>query len=168
MRNDVFKEQLIKVEQTSTTSAKKTGIIIAAIIVAIAAFTFGGTFLGPLVVVGVFIGASYLVKGMNLEYEYILTNNELDIDKIMNKERRKRCFTVDLNEINIMAHVDNGMKKAELDRAQKTIDVSSGQKGPNTYALVFMHENTLTKMIFEPNDDLKQLIYRQVPSKIFL
>ena len=168
MMNDVFKEQLIKVKPSSTTGIKKVGIIVGAVVIGIAGLIFAGGIMGPLLIVGLVIGATHLVKGMNLEYEYILTNNELDIDKIINKERRKRCFTIDLKSINLMAHVDNGMKKAELDEAKETIDVSGGEKGPNTYAILFMHEDTLTKMIFEPNDDLKQLIFRQAPSKIFL
>lgn len=165
---DIFREQLVEVKQTSTTTMKKTGVIIVAIIIALVAITFGGAFIGPLVVVGVIIGASYLIKSMNLEYEYILTNNELDIDKIMNKERRKRLLTVDIKEINVMAHIDDGMRKGELERAQKTIDVSSGEKGSNTYVIVFNHNETLTKLIFEPNEDVKRDIYRQAPSKVFL
>lgn len=165
---DIFREQLVEVKQTSATTMKKTGVIIVAIIIALVAITFGGAFIGPLVVVGVIIGASYLIKSMNLEYEYILTNNELDIDKIMNKERRKRLLTVDIKEINVMAHIDDGMRKGELERAQKTIDVSSGEKGSNTYVIVFNHNETLTKLIFEPNEDVKRDIYRQAPSKVFL
>lgn len=165
---DVFKEQLIEVKSNNKTTMKKTGIIILAIILAILGVTFGGAFIGPLVVVGLIFGASYLIKGMNLEYEYILTNNELDVDKIMNKERRKRCFTVDLKEINVMAHIDDAVRKHEVDRAQKTIDISSGEKGPNTYVIVFMNKEELTKLIFEPNDDIKRAIYKQAPSKVFL
>lgn len=165
---DVFKEQLIEVKQNSKTTVKKTAIIIVAIIIAVVAMAFGGTFIGPLVVVGLLFGASYLIKGMNLEYEYILTNNELDVDKIMNKERRKRCFTIDLKEINVMAHIDDAVRKPEVDRAQKTIDISSGEKGANTYVIVFSYKNELTKLIIEPNDDMKKEIFKQAPSKIFL
>lgn len=166
--NDVFKEQLVKVKQTKVASLKKTGIIIGALIIGMVGFTFGGAFIGPLVVVGVVIGGSYLVKSLNLEYEYALTNDELDIDKIINKERRKRLFTIDIKDIEIMAHVSDGMRKGDLERAQKTIDVSSGEEGPDTYAILFRHENTLTKLVFEPNDSIQRNIFRQAPSKVFL
>lgn len=165
---DVFMEQLIAVKPNKTTAMKKTGVIVLAVIIAIAGMMFGGGFIGPIVVVAIIFGASYLVKGMNLEYEYILTNNELDIDKIMNKERRKRCFTIDLKEMDLMAHIDDGVRKPEFDRAQKTIDVSSSEHGPNTYVILFTYKSELTRMIFEPKDELKQAIFRQAPSKVFL
>lgn len=165
---DVFKEQLIAVKKNKKTTMKKIGIAVVGTVIAAVAMLFGGSFIGPVVVVALFFGGNYLLGGMNLEYEYILTNNELDVDKIMNKERRKRYFTIDLKEINVMAHIDDAVRKPDVDRAQKTIDVSSGEKGPNTYVIVFSHKNELTKVIIEPNDDMKKVIFRQAPSKVFL
>ena len=165
---DVFKEQLIAVKPNSKITMKKTGIAVAGVILAVLAVLFGGGFLGPILVVAIIFGASYLVKSMNLEYEYILTNNELDVDKIMNKERRKRCFTIDLKEINVMAHIDNDQRKPEFEGASKTIDISSGEKGANTYVIVSQVKDELTKIIIEPNDDMKKEIFKQAPSKVFL
>lgn len=165
---DVFKEQMIAVKPNSKTKMKKTLIIVAGIIIAAVGMIFGGSFIGPIVVVAVLFGGSYLIKGMNLEYEYILTNNELDIDKIMNKERRKRIFTIDFKGISVMAHIDDGVRKPEFERAQKTIDISSGEKGPNTYVIVFMNENDLTQLILEPNEEMQQAMFRQAPSKVYL
>lgn len=166
--NDVYKEQLVKVKQTSQTKMKKVGIIVLAIVIGAVALSLGGGFIGPIIIVGLFFGANYLFSSLNLEYEYILTNNELDVDKIMNKERRKRCFTVDLKEINVMAHIDDAMRAGEFGGAQKTIDISSGEKGADTYAILFNHGGTMTKLIFEPNESLRKEIHRQAPSKVFL
>lgn len=166
--SDVFKEQMIAVKRTSSDGIKKMGIVIAAIIIGFLGIMLGGPFIGPMLVMGLVIGVVYLVKSMNLEYEYALTNDELDVDKIINKERRKRVLTIDIKEMQMMAHINDGMRKAEIDRAQKTIDVSSGEVGPDTYAILFMHENALTKLILEPNDGIQKSIYRQAPSKVFL
>lgn len=166
--NDVFKEQLVKVKQSGKTTVKKALLIIAAVIIGFLALLLGGAFLGPIVIVALVFGTSYLVKSMNLEYEYILTNNELDIDKIMNKERRKRCFTIDINEIDIMANINNDMYKAQLDRAEKTINVSSNEEGKDIYAIIFILDDILTKLIFEPNEEMRKAIYRQAPSKVHL
>ena len=43
----------------------------------------------PLIVASWF-GAYMLMNSRYIEYEYILTNNELDVDKIYAKRRRKR------------------------------------------------------------------------------
>lgn len=165
---DIFKEQMVAVNPNGKTKMKKTIIIVVAVIAAVLGMMFGGAFIGPLLVVGLIFGGSYLTKAMNLEYEYILTNSELDVDKIMNKERRKKFLSLDLKEINLMAHIDDGARKPDFERAQKTIDISSGEKGPNTYVIVFMHKNELTKLIMEPNEEMQQLMFKKSPSKVHL
>ena len=55
----------------------------------------------PLMLVGV--GALYLAYilfcNTYVEYEYIVTNNDLDVDKISGKRKRKRLITVKLNTV---------------------------------------------------------------------
>lgn len=165
---DIFKEQLLVVKPNPKTKMSKVIIIVSGVILAILAMLFGGGFLGPLVVVAIIFGASYLVKGMNLEYEYILTNDEVDVDKIMNKERRKRYFTFNLKEIELMAHMDDEVRKPEFDRAEKVLDIGSGEMGPNTYFILFNHNNVLTKLIIEPNEEMQKAMFTRSPSKIFL
>lgn len=165
---DIFKEQLLVVKPNTKTKLNKVILIVLGVVIAVLAMIFGGGLLGPLLVVAVIFGVSYLVKGMNLEYEYILTNDEVDVDKIMNKERRKRYFTFNLKEIELMAHVDDEVRKPEFDRAEKEIDISSGETGENTYFILFNHKNILTKLIMEPNEEMQKAMFTRSPSKIFL
>ena len=41
----------------------------------------------------------YVVTGRNIEYEYTVTNNNLQLDKIMNKSRRKEILSIDIKKI---------------------------------------------------------------------
>lgn len=41
----------------------------------------------------------YIMQGLNTEYEYIVTNDDLDIDKISGKRKRKRLISVDLKSV---------------------------------------------------------------------
>lgn len=43
--------------------------------------------------------AVYIMQGLNTEYEYIVTNDDLDIDKISGKRKRKRLISVDLKSV---------------------------------------------------------------------
>ncbi|UKI37385.1 MAG: DUF6106 family protein [Clostridiales bacterium] len=41
---------------------------------------------------GVVYGAYILITHFNVEYEYILTNGDIDIDKIIAKKKEKKSF----------------------------------------------------------------------------
>ena len=99
---DHYNEQMIQ-KQTETKDiimrvliALGTALIIAICI--FAALMFG--FLPLIVVAAGAVYLSYLLfSGTFVEYEYIVTNNDLDIDKITGKRKRKRLVTVKLNTV---------------------------------------------------------------------
>ena len=99
---DHYNEQMIQKQTQPKDVALRILIIAAAlIIVGLSAYTallFG--FL-PLILVGA--GAIYLgyILFCNtfVEYEYIVTNNDLDIDRISGKRKRKRLITLKLNTV---------------------------------------------------------------------
>ncbi len=49
-----------------------------------------------------------MFRNLNVEYEYVFVNGDLDIDKIMNKARRKRMFSVDADQMELLAPVGGG------------------------------------------------------------
>lgn len=94
---DVFIEHLVKKKPTGADTAKKVGLILAVVLIALICFTIGFAFLGPialLLIFGACYGAYWLISGMSVEYEYILTNGEIDVDKIVAQRKRKRLVTV--------------------------------------------------------------------------
>ncbi len=94
---DVFVEYLVKKRPTGLDIAKKIGIIAAVALIFLLCFTIGFYYLGGLAVLIVFgacYGAYWLISGMSVEYEYILTNGEIDVDKIIAQRKRKRLLTV--------------------------------------------------------------------------
>ena len=99
---DHYNEQLIQ-KQTETKDvflrlliAIGTVLVIAACV--FAAYVFGFTLLIVIAAGGVYL-AYLLFSGTFVEYEYIVTNNDLDIDKITGKRKRKRLITLKLNKV---------------------------------------------------------------------
>lgn len=155
---DIFKEQLVKREPTSKTTLIKAGIIGAAVllIIILGAFTripLVSTFL-PIIFVLVIGGAYFLFTMQNIEYEYIYTNGELDIDRITNKSRRKRVFSSDIREIEVMAHIEDKNFESEFKNLEQTLDFSSGKIKPNTYVARLSYNNKMVKLIIEPNETI--------------
>jgi hypothetical protein len=96
---DVFAEYLVEKKPDVRDTALKICVITAAVslsvIILLTAFLL--LYLPfAIIIAGVVWLAAYILRGINVEYEYILTNKELDIDKIIGKRRRKRLISLDL------------------------------------------------------------------------
>ena len=99
---DTFFEQLIRIRLNG-----KAKFIIGAVIfidlLIVAALVFFALMFAPaivfLVIIGVIYGAYKLISLLVVEYEYIYTNGELDVDKIIAKSKRKRVVSIKCSEV---------------------------------------------------------------------
>lgn len=92
---DVFVEQLVKKPADGKTLALKILIAFGVILVSLFCLYLMliGIVLALLLIFAAIYGGFYLISGLNAEYEYIVTNGEIDIDKIIAKRKRKRLIT---------------------------------------------------------------------------
>jgi len=150
---DVFKEQLVKKAATGKDTAIRFGIVALAVIILFICMnvTFLQTFI-LFIAAALCFGAYLLITRFNIEYEYIFTNGELDIDIIYNKNNRKRLFSSTVKDFEIMAHVQDTAHTHELSNTTETKDYSSGVVGPNTYAFITSYKGKRLKIIIEPNE----------------
>ncbi|MBQ3841485.1 MAG: hypothetical protein II820_02215 [Ruminiclostridium sp.] len=104
---DRFSEQLVTKQSTGKDMFLR-GLLLAAAMLLVAVFVFflGGFGLWILVAAfsaAVVWGLVWLIQGTFVEYEYIVTNDDLDIDKIIGKRKRKRLITVSLRSVKELA-----------------------------------------------------------------
>ncbi len=97
---DTFIEQIVAIKRTGKTWAAYLGIALVAIVFMTLIFYIPytrGFFIvfDALIVYGVF----KLYSLFNIEYEYIITNSSIDIDKIIAKSSRKRVVSFDLSTV---------------------------------------------------------------------
>ena len=95
--------------------------------------------------------AYFKMPGLDLEFEYLYVNGELDIDKIMSKVERKRVGSFDISKAEMVAPV----KSHELDyyrqsKDLKVVDCSSGDDHANVYGMVTKDEKGMKLVLFEP------------------
>ena len=102
---------------------------------------------------------------MDVEYEYIYINGDLDIDKVMHKERRKHMLSVNVKDVEMLA--PEGAFQLQSYKAGKIYDYSSGiPSAPNRYVLVFTRSGETFKVLFEPNSDLVEGFFLMAPRKV--
>ena len=96
---DVFIEHLVKKRSTVGEWLLRILLLVGAALLSIILFLFSG-YLGVfqtfafLLIAGVIYGAWYLFTGFNVEFEYSITNGEMDVDKIIAQRKRKRLISV--------------------------------------------------------------------------
>jgi hypothetical protein len=154
---DVFKEQIIQRKQTARERIFRILLMVGAGIVFFLAIT-QIPMVGPIVGFAACFAAWYLMSFLNVEYEYVFTNGDLDIDVIYNRSRRKRLFTGQVNSFELMCHVDDKVRIGEFASAQETRDYSSGVVGENSYAFLTIHNGKRVKIIIEPNEKMMKAI----------
>ena len=160
---DIFKEQIIRkkpstLEILGAIVLSFVYFVLAILIDALITLTIGiqGAFV---VLLAAAVYATYLTIGrLKIEYEYSVTNDELDIDMIVNRKSRKRVLSVRLKEVEVMAHQT---KLDKITTVAKTKDFSSHRTN-DTYTFVSKQNKGLYRIVFEPNADLLEAIGKKM------
>jgi hypothetical protein len=174
---DTYIEQIV-VKKSETIDKIKIALLTIALILAIVlvnvlisikafqAFAFIGIFLE----FGIAYGYWFLLTSFKIEYEYALTNAELDIDKIIAKRKRKRLITVKIKEVEIMAPVIGNEKNEFFNQNFKTvIDASSSPLSPNTFFITTHHEKLgHIKLFFTPEQRIIDICKSVAPRKVII
>jgi len=168
MTGDIFKEQIVARKQTNKDLAIRICLVVVVALVFLVTITILNA-LGIIITIAVGFGAFYLMSFLRVEYEYIFTNGELDIDAIYNRSRRKRVFSAYVKNFELMAHVEDMVHTGSFSSAQETRDYSSGDIKENTYAFLINTSGKRLKVIIEPNEKMMDAISKAIPrSKLHL
>lgn len=162
---DTFFEQIIPIRKTGKSIAAFLGIWLLAFILCVAIFLFGFAFLGSLsllLVFGILFGAYKLSSMLNIEYEYIITNGTMDIDKITNRSSRKRMLSFDLSGVSKIEKFNPNAPSNP-----KAIVMACNADDENAYLMVAEREGKGNiELVFSPDDRIKNAVKKFVPKYI--
>ena len=161
--NEFLTEQLVKRTNTIATTLKKAGLISATVV---------SVFLGVVHPMLVWVTAImvivdiFLFKRMNVEFEYVYFNGDLDIDKIMDMQSRKRVFSTNIKEMEVIA--PTGSVELHPYQRTKTLDYSTQNPEDKTYEMVTLFKGETVKVIFNPNEKILNGMKNMAPRKVFI
>ena len=159
---DFYTEQLVKKKTDGKDIAMKILLIVLTVISFFIAFLMPLLILVPILFV---VADVFLFRRMDVEYEYIYINGDLDIDKVMHKERRKHMLSVNVKDMELLA--PEGAFQLQSYKTAKIYDYSSGiTSTPNRYVLVFTRAGETAKILIEPNSDLVEGFFLMAPRKV--
>ncbi len=165
---DTFFEQIVPIRKTGKSWAALIGIWFAAIVlIYICVFTVVAAYLGFLsflLVAGIIYGAYKLSARFSIEYEYIITNGIMDIDKIIAKSSRKRVASFDLANVDRLEKFNPNARP--VGNFAKTV-IACDENDPDAYLMVITTEGKgSTLAVFAPDERIRNATVKFLPKFI--
>ena len=163
---DNFAEYMVKKRPDSQDNAKKAGIILLAVLLCAASvFLVFVTHIPFILVItcAIIYGAYYLISGTSVEYEYAVTNGEMDVDKIIARRKRVHLITVDVGKFDAYGEMTDDIP----DDTERTVVLCADNTGEGEYyADLETEEYGATRIIFTPNDAVQDAIAAALPRQL--
>lgn len=107
-----------------------------------------------------------LITSRNVEFEYIVTNGDLDIDKIISKRKRKRIFSASCKDFDIVARTKSNSFSQSVQALKNRIDASSSPSSPDAFFVTLNYKGEKTLLIFEPDERMLNSFKTFIPRKV--
>lgn len=108
----------------------------------------------------------FWMPNLDLEFEYLYLDKEITIDKVMNKQKRKRALVLDLNKMEFIAPESSHELDSYKNRNPKIKDFSSKDPEVKKQILVYNADGGTELICFEPNAEMIKAIKNVFPRKI--
>lgn len=163
--NDIFVEQLVKRKASASVIFLRVLVYVAVILLAIP-FLFTQLFFItiPIAVIAAFFIARYLLSRLKLEFEYSLTNSDLDIAMIVGGRKRNEMLSTTVSDMEFIAPVcSKYIVEFQNANIKTTYNATSSDKSENRWFILFRKDGNLCRLIFEPKEQIIDGIERYKP-----
>jgi hypothetical protein len=164
---DVFIEKIVVKQKESKDYFVIAGGILLGIFLILVFLYFIPTLI-PFVGMGIIIGIYFLVKSRNIEFEYIVTNGEIDIDKITDRSRRKRVFTAESKSFEVVASTKSIHYTKDMKENSTILNYASSINKEDLYFIYLTYKGKKTVILFEPDEKMLKSIKSVIPRKVFI
>ncbi len=168
---DNFSEQLVVRNESTGDRALKIcitlGIVLLVLFIIVIAITLFEAFppIFPFAILlscGCIYGLYRYITGTYVEYEYAVTNGEMDIDKITGKRKRRRMISVDVRKVEAFGNMSEAGELGDV-----TTVLASARSADEDYYADFMHDDYgKVRLIFTPDEKTLNAIYPFLPAAI--
>lgn len=163
---DIFMEKIVRKKKDIKDYLITAAIIIASLVLAMVALTYLAD-MGLFIVAGIIYLAYLLMTTRNVEYEYAVTNGDLDIDKIIAQRKRVRVFSASCKNFEIVAKLKSDHFTPQYRSFKKQIDCTSTREGEGVWFIILNYKNEQTVVYFEPTEKMLQSFKTFIPRKVF-
>ena len=161
--NQLYAEAGVK-RKNDIKSSGLRALVVVGIIIGVLFILLGGFFSIAGIVLAVVL--VWLYPKLNIEYEYVFVDGQIDFDRITGKSKRKTMLRIDLEQVEIIApqgsHALDGYTYVELVKK----DFSSNDKNSKPYIIIASVKDKKYRISFEPNEKMLAMMKQKSPRKI--
>lgn len=160
---ELYAEAGCKPRLTGKYFVMKAGVILGIAALVMLALFIPNIIVRFVVIFGI-VGMLYLFPMLNIEYEYIFCDGQVDFDKIMGGARRKTMLKIDFDTVEVVAPIE-----ADVIQNYKNIkvkDFSSKDSSKKVYAIVGKLGEETIKILFEPTTKMIEAMWTKSPRKV--
>lgn len=163
---DNFAEYMVKKQPDKRDNIKRLGIILLTVFFCagtIAAVFLTGIPFILLITCALIYGAYFLLSSQSVEYEYAVTNGEMDVDKIVARRKRVHLITVNVSKFDAFGPMTDDVPDDET----RTLVLCSDNTGEGEYYADLITENYgPTRIIFSPNEAVITVLREALPPQL--
>ncbi len=160
---DTFYEQIVKIKL----NGKAKGLIAAILAVDVLLLTvilYIAMMITPafafLIVVGVIYGSYKLISMLSVEFEYIFTNGDLDVDKITAKASRKRMVSIKCSEVEKFGEYKGQPAPASV---KNTLIYCNPDSEGQVYLIAKDRNLGMVMLVIAPDERIREAVESAIP-----
>ena len=166
-----FFENIVKHYKTPKEKLVDVSIFAGGILGAVLAFTIFSSMMlhaiGAVAAVVVLVFAFRAIALDRWEYEYIVTDGVMDIDKIIAQRKRKRILSFDARNCEIIAPANAGNYFGDY-KNLPLFDYTAYPTHEGNYFAVFERAGSRICVLFQPTEDMVQMFKSCNPRNVYI
>ena len=160
---DSFFEQIVKKKKAAKEWCIIVSAVLGALVLPVAAFFFLNSF-WVIVLAGVIYGAWWLITNQNVEYEYCVTNGDMDVDQITAQRKRRRLVSVPGRKIESLLPYD---ATTPVGKYQRYVVVAPSLQEEGLWSFTYhSKKNGHTFVVFQPDERILRAFYLGLPKLV--
>lgn len=166
--SDMYKEILVKRKTSAANQLAKAAIIALTAVGLVGGIVF--MFI-PFLVIGIAGGVAcyFLVPKLDVEYEYLYVNGDLDIDAIYSRQKRKKVAEYTSAELELLAPENShALDSYKNKKDMKVRDFTSGDPQKKNYIMVMNKDKGQELVKVELDEAIVNDLRRMAPRKVNL
>ena len=162
---DSFCEQILRKKKGPLDWAIIVGTILLALAAMVASVYLSAYISGLFVIIlaGIAYGAWWLITSLNVEYEYCVTNGDIDVDQIVAQRKRKRLVSVPGRKVEFLLPYD----PAAGGKYDRRVLVAASEKEEGLWCFAYhSKKNGHTFVVFQPDERVLRSLYEGLPKLV--